>query len=180
MRFRALAGPGGGAGTALESPRAVPTALGPELSTFGLDEHRRDRTAHVALWIAQILLALVFGVAGAAKLALTANELADLAAWTAAVPEPLLTLIGAAELAAALGLVLPALTGIRPALTPLAAAALAVEMGVAALFHASRGEPRAIALPVVLGAVAAAIAWGRIRTSRIAPRPPPPIDDDTG
>ena len=149
----------------------------PDLSTFGLDQHRRDRGTHIALWIAQIALALVFGVAGAAKLVLGPGELAALAPWTASLPAALVPVIGAAELAGALGLVLPALTGVRPALTPLAAALLALEMSLAAAFHVARGTPRSAALAIGLALAAAAIAWGRARVSRIAPRPPPPLRD---
>jgi hypothetical protein len=153
----------------------VRPAVPSELSTFGLDQHRRDRGTHIALWIAQIALALVFGVAGAAKLVLGPGELADLAPWTATLSPSLLPVIGAAELAGALGLVLPALTGVRPGLTPLAAAALALEMAVAVAFQLARDDARSAALALALGLVAAAVAWGRARVSRIAPRPPPPL-----
>jgi hypothetical protein len=155
----------------------VRPAADSELSTFGLDAHRRDRGTHIALWVGQIVLAVVFGVAGAAKLVLGAGELAALAPWTAALPAALIDLIGAAELAGALGLVLPALTGVRPGLTPLAATALAAEMALAAAFHVARAHPRPAALAIALGLTAAAVAWGRLRVSRIAPRPPPPLLD---
>jgi len=68
--------------------------------------------------------------------------------------------IGAAELAGALGLIVPAVTGIAVVLTPLAATGLAVTMLLAALTHIRRREPGRIALTVVLMLVAAFVAWG--------------------
>ena len=49
--------------------------------------------------------------------------------------------IGVMELLGAAGLILPAVTGIAPILTPLAAAGLAVMMLLAAPTHLRRKEP---------------------------------------
>jgi hypothetical protein len=69
--------------------------------------------------------------------------------------------IGIVELAAALGLILPAVTGIAPILTPLAATGLAVVMVLAAITHVRRKEPSGIAVNAVLFALAVFVAWGR-------------------
>ncbi|MEV4062012.1 DoxX family protein [Nonomuraea dietziae] len=69
--------------------------------------------------------------------------------------------IGIAELAGALGLILPAVTGIAPILTPLAATGLAVIMVLAALAHVRRKAPAAIAMKAALFLLAAFVAWGR-------------------
>ena len=69
--------------------------------------------------------------------------------------------IGVAELLGALGLVVPAVTGVAAILTPLAAAGLAVVMLLAALTHLRRREPGAIAFNTVLLVLAAIVAWGR-------------------
>jgi len=151
------------------------SAITSELSTFGLRHHRRDRAVHVALWVSQALLALGFLLTGVAKLAFSVDELAALVPWAHAVPELAIRFAGAAELAAALGLVLPALTGVRPGLTVLAALGLALEMGGATGFHLTRGDVTAAALPAAIGVVALVIAVGRWRVSPIAPRPPPPL-----
>lgn len=82
-------------------------------------------------------------------------------AWIKAVPKQLLTFIGLAEIAGALGVVLPMLTGILPWLTPLAAALLAVVMLLAALFHLPRKEYQSIGFNLFLLALAAFVAWGR-------------------
>ena len=70
--------------------------------------------------------------------------------------------IGWAELAAGVGLVLPAALRIVPILTPLAAVGLAVIMGLAIPFHIMRGEANVIALHVVV-CLSVFVAWGRLR-----------------
>lgn len=125
---------------------------------------------HVSLWVLQALLALAFGFSGFLK-AVTPE--ADLLAqgmawikdtgvvWGARVP-------GAFEVLGALGLVLPAATRVQPWLTPLAAAGLATIMLLATSMHLVRGEM--IAPTLVLGALAAVVAWGRVKVRPIAPR----------
>ena len=87
-------------------------------------------------------------------------------------PEGLVRFIGVAELAGALGLLLPALTRRKPVLTAWAATGLLVMMALALVVHIARGEPQALPVNFVLGGVAAFIAWGRFRGARIAPRAP--------
>lgn len=117
---------------------------------------------NLVLWGAQILLALaltLFGVTHAAR----REQGAARAPWMLDVPKPLLTTIGILEILGAIGLVLPWATGILPWLTPLAAIAVVVLMVLAAIFHARRpGEMPNLVLNVVLGLVAAFIAYGRL------------------
>ena len=124
----------------------------------------------IALWIAQGVLALAFLAAGAMKLAMPIADLHDALAWTADVPTALVRLIGLAEVLGGLGLVLPAATRIRPRLTVLAAAALALDMAGATLFHLVRGEASMTPVTLLLGAVLAFVAWGRAVRLPIAPR----------
>jgi hypothetical protein len=126
----------------------------------------------IALWIVQALLAFGFGMAGAMK---ASKPIAELAvnvkmAWVSAVPEGLVRFIGISELAGALGLILPAATRIKPALTPVAACGLIVVMLLAAGFHVSRGEFQALPFNLVLGGLAAFVAWGRFRKAPIQGR----------
>ncbi len=124
----------------------------------------------IALWVAQGVLALAFLAAGAMKLVMPIADLHDALAWTADVPTALVRLIGLAEVLGGLGLVLPAVTRVRPRLTALAAVALALDMAVATLFHLARGEASAVPTTLVLGAVLAFVAWGRAVRLPIAPR----------
>ena len=81
-----------------------------------------------ALWIVQVLLALLFLFAGATKLVLPIEEL------TAQMPMPelLLRFIGVVEVLGGLGLVLPGLLRIRPGLT-------AIVPGTPWVVHAMEG-----------------------------------------
>ncbi len=129
-----------------------------------------SRGLRIALWIAQVLLAAAFLMAGVFKAFLPIEGLSRNMAWVNAVPGGLVRFIGVAELTGGLGLVLPAATRILPILTPVAGAALALDMVLAASFHVSRGEVRAVPINLFLGAIGAFIAWGRFKKARIAGR----------
>lgn len=125
---------------------------------------------NITLWILQILLAGMFGMAGFMKLTMPIAQLSVNIPWAAVVPPALVRIIGLSEFAGALGLILPSLTRIRPQLTVLAAAGLVLVMILAMIFHLVRGEVNVIGINVLLGAPAALIAWGRSRKAPIAPR----------
>jgi len=125
---------------------------------------------HIALWVVQVVLAVMFGMAGFMKATQPLAALAQQIPWVPDVPAALVRFIGVAEFAAALGLVLPAATRIRPRLTPLAAVGLVLVMTLAAIFHLTRGELAGIVANAVLGAAAAFVAWGRTRKAPIVPR----------
>ena len=116
---------------------------------------------NTALWIIQIVLAVAFLAAGAGKLAQPREKLLERMAWAEDFSSTQVKLIGAVEVLGAIGLVLPALTGIAVWLTPLAAAGLAVTMLLAGVVHVRRGETQMVAVNVVLGLLAAVVAWQR-------------------
>lgn len=131
----------------------------------------RPRSAlNVTLWIVQILLAFAFGAAGLMKLIQPLDALAASMAWVSAVPGWLVRFIGAAELAGAIGLVLPALTRVQTHLTSFAGLGLVLVMILAAAFHASRGEVGMVPANVALAALAAFVAWGRLKAAPIGSR----------
>src|SRR5215468_3149739 len=117
-----------------------------------------QRGLNVALWITQVLLALAFVLTGMMKLTSPASQLSPMFGAT---PVPLIRFIGVAEIAAAVGLLLPSVTRLFPIFTPLAAAGLAVVMFCAVFFHISRSEWTALPGVVLLGVLAGFIAWGR-------------------
>jgi putative oxidoreductase len=129
-----------------------------------------SKVLNIALWLAQLVLALMYGMAGVMKTTQPIAELSKTVPWSKDVPEMLVRFIGACELAGALGLVLPAATRILPILTPLAATALASVMFLATAFHVSRGEFQYLSFTLGLFAAAAFIAWGRYVKAPIAPR----------
>src|SRR6266508_4530524 len=69
--------------------------------------------------------------------------------------------IGALEVLAAVGLILPAALDIAPVLAPLAAVGLVLLMVGAFIAHVRRREAQAIVVTLVLLALAAFVAWGR-------------------
>lgn len=125
---------------------------------------------HIALWIAQVLLALLFAGAGSAKVMTPLPELAKSLPFTADLPGWLVRFIGISEIAGAIGLILPALARIMPRLTAVAGLGLAAVMALATVFHLFRGEISAMPMTIAIGAVAAFVAWGRWARVPIAPR----------
>ena len=116
---------------------------------------------NIVLWVIQILLAAAFGMFGFNKISQPIEGLAGMMPWVTSMPVLLVRFIGLSEVAGALGLLLPGLTKIQPKLTAWAGAGLAVVMILASLFHTSRGEFGNIGINVVLGALAAFVAWSR-------------------
>jgi hypothetical protein len=69
--------------------------------------------------------------------------------------------VAVAEILGALGLILPAVTGIAPVLVPIAASGLAIDQVGAIMVVARRKKPQPIIANVVLIALALFVAWGR-------------------
>ncbi|WP_432168174.1 DoxX family protein [Streptomyces sp. bgisy031] len=117
---------------------------------------------NVFLWIVASLLAAVFLMSGAMKLSRSPQQLAASGlGWTEDFAAAPVKAIGALEVLAALGLILPPLVGVAEVLAPLAATGLGVLMFGAALTHGRRKESQMITINVVLLALAAVLAWGR-------------------
>src|SRR6185436_17811548 len=130
--------------------------------TYSPDLEIQPRTGlHIALWGGQLLLAALYGGAGFTKLTTPMAELPAMIPWTADVAEPLVRFIGASELLASIGLLLPSILKIQPKLSALAAAGLTTVMALASVFHLVRGEYAVIPLTAGLGSIAAFVAWGR-------------------
>jgi putative oxidoreductase len=83
-------------------------------------------------------------------------------------PTPLHTIAGAAELLAAVGLILPGVTRIQTRLTPLAAFGLVLLMLGAIVFHIARGELMNVVVNQVVAALATFVAYGRWRISPLS------------
>jgi uncharacterized membrane protein YphA (DoxX/SURF4 family) len=129
--------------------------------------HREDgdqspwrKIMNIALWIIQVLLALLFLFGGGVKLVLPIEEMAK----QVAMPGPFLRFIGVCEVLGGLGLILPGLLRIWTWLTPLAALGLVIIMIGATAVTLKSGQQAAPALlPLVVGLLAAFVAYGRWR-----------------
>src|ERR1700759_1362574 len=113
-----------------------------------------------ALWTAQILVALLFLVAGSLKFIMPIEKMQQ---GPIVFPAAFLYFIGICECLGALGLILPGLTQIRTSLTPLAAVGLTIIMiGATTLSIVAMGFAGGI-LPGVVGITTTWIAYGRTR-----------------
>jgi hypothetical protein len=125
------------------------------------------------LWTLQVLWGVFFSLNGFGKICWYNQALWNQAlhevSWFSAVPRDLLIFIGVCEFLGGIGLILPAMTGVKPKLTPLAGLGLTMVMILAAVFHIARGEYAFVLVNVVLGGVAAFIAYGRWFVRPIAP-----------
>jgi len=133
---------------------------------------RRMNWWNIGLWVAQVVLAVLYLMAGGIKLFQPIAALAGMGmGYVNDMPELFIRFVGLMELLGALGLLLPAVTRILPWLTPLAAIGLCVVQISAIVLHAARGET-AMTLPMnlVLLALSLFIVWGRWRKAPIAPR----------
>jgi uncharacterized membrane protein YphA (DoxX/SURF4 family) len=118
---------------------------------------RQRKVTSGALWTAQILLAALFLFAGAMKFLMPIEKMQQ----PVALPAAFIYFIAVAEIAGALGLILPGLLRIRGELTPVAAVGLvAIMSGAATLTAETMGVPAAI-FPLVVGIVAGVVAYTR-------------------
>lgn len=117
---------------------------------------------NIALWIIQILLALLFLFAGVTKLVLPIEVLMSMGSPNQVVlPGLLIRFIGVCEVLGALGLVLPGVFRRRQELTPLAAVGLAIIM-IGAVIVTIMGDGVVMAIsPLVVGLLCALVAYGR-------------------
>lgn len=116
---------------------------------------------NIALWIVQILLALAFGAAGMRKITQPIEKLATSMEWVKDFTPRTVRLIGVLELLGAIGLILPAVTGIWPWLTPLAAVGLVLTMVGAMIVNVQHGKYSHIGVNIALLVLAAFVVFGR-------------------
>src|SRR5262245_30950862 len=116
-----------------------------------------SRKTHITLWVIQVVLALLFAFAGASKLLMPAEALAQQSPFSVG----FLRFIGTCEVLGALGLILPGLLRIRRGLTPIAAAGLVAIMVGAVISTLAVGGGAAAAIPAVVGVLATCVAKGR-------------------
>ena len=116
---------------------------------------------NVVLWIVQAVLAFVFLMAGAMKIAKTKEQLAEQMGWVEEFDASRILSIGVLEVLGAIGLILPGATGIGPQLVPLAAIGLGVMMVLAAQVHLRRSEMPNVAVNGILLLGLLVVAVGR-------------------
>lgn len=117
---------------------------------------------NIALWIIQVLLALLFLFSGGMKLVVPPDVLASMGPPNQVhLPNLLMWFIGVCEVLGGLGLILPGLLRIRRGLTPLAAVGLLIIM-IGAVVLALIGPGAAFGVvPLLTGLLLALVAYGR-------------------
>jgi uncharacterized membrane protein YphA (DoxX/SURF4 family) len=119
---------------------------------------------NLALWIVAGLLAVAYLLGGGLKVILSKPRLASLAPsarWVEDFSPGSVKAIGALEVLAAVGLILPAVLDIAPVLVPLAAAGLVIIMIGAAIVRIRRHEYGYLVADLVYLALVSFVAWGR-------------------
>jgi uncharacterized membrane protein YphA (DoxX/SURF4 family) len=122
---------------------------------------------NILIWVLQVLLALAFFAHGCLFL-FPPPEIARM--MNASLPRWFQLFLGVAEIAAAVGLILPGLTRIQPWLVACAAAGIMIVMIGATIYHIARGEVSGAATTAALLAMATFVAYMRWRVAPIQPR----------
>ena len=117
-----------------------------------------DRT----LWILQIVLGIYFIAVGVVHFIVPEGLPAQME-WMYGLSDRLHQFAGTAEILGGLGLILPGLTKIQPKLTTLAAEGLVLVMAGAIVYHISEGDYSNLGFNIVLGGLAAVVAYGRAK-----------------
>ena len=119
---------------------------------------------NLTLWIVAGLLAVVYLVSGVLKLVIPKEKIGAMATsarWVEDFSAGSVKAIGALEVLAAVGLILPAALGIVPVLVPLAAAGLVLLMAGAVFTRIRRHEVTPMVADFTYLALAGFVAWGR-------------------
>lgn len=135
---------------------------------MGLSEgvgHEQDAVAALesparnrALWVVQLLLALLFVSSGVMKFVM---PLAKMQEGPIKFPGLFLHFIGLAEVLGGLGLILPGLLRIRRGLTPLAAIGLLIIMAGATIVTLMGGGGATTLIPLVVAVLTGFVVYGR-------------------
>jgi hypothetical protein len=135
----------------------APAAIG------GHHSHQAGSGWQIALWTAQVLLFLAYGASGLMNSFMSVDSLIAMGMSHAGVlPYWALRFLGICEFAGTIGIILPALTRIKPILTPIAALGFSTIQILAMGFHIARGEFAFMApINLALLALSLFVLWGR-------------------
>jgi uncharacterized membrane protein YphA (DoxX/SURF4 family) len=122
---------------------------------------------NIVLWILQVLLAVAFLAHGWLFLS-PPPEIAE--QMNASLPRWFQLFLGVAEVLAAVGLTLPALTRVLPSLVVWAAGGIMIVMVSATVFHVARNEISSAATTLLLLVMATFVAYMRYRVMPIRAR----------
>jgi uncharacterized membrane protein YphA (DoxX/SURF4 family) len=114
----------------------------------------------IALWIVQVLLAGMFGMAGIMK-TFSVEKVRGMMPWAKDSSTAFIRFIGISELLGGLGMILPIVTGILPWLTPLAALGfIIIQILAIVTVHLPRKEYSSVGMNAVLLVLSVFVIWG--------------------
>lgn len=116
---------------------------------------------NILLWVLQALAALVYGASGVMKVFMF-DKVSEGVQSFGALPREAWMALGILELVCTVGLIVPAAFHWKPALTVVAATALAIESVLFIWVHVQYREIPPIILSGALGLLVAFIAYGRM------------------
>ncbi len=117
---------------------------------------------NLALWVATVLLVAVFGFSAAVKGTQTTARAVELGmTGVRDIPLGVMRFTAVCEVLGIVGVIVPYLTGIVPALTPAAAIGLGLIMVLAAGIHLRLNEPRTAMGNLAILALCVFVAAGR-------------------
>ncbi|MCE7067195.1 DoxX family protein [Dyadobacter sp. CY326] len=122
------------------------------------------RTLNTLLWSLQILLTATFLWAGFIKLFTPAEQLSRMWPWTGEYPL-LVSIAGLADTLAGIGMTIPRILRIRPAVTLYACYGIILLMVIAIIFHVSRGEVSQLGInfAITLTAIVVILIWNYLK-----------------
>ena len=115
---------------------------------------------NILLWVLQVFAALLYGASGVMKVFMFDKVSGDVPSF-GALPRNVWMALGILELVCAVGLIVPAAFHWKPMLTVVAATALAIESLIFIGVHVKYREIAPIVMSILLGVLAAFIAYGR-------------------
>lgn len=122
------------------------------------------KTLRASVWIAEVVLAVFYVVAGLLKMFVPMDELSAIIPWTGDYSEGFVRFTGFLDFLAAAGILLPDLLRTWAWITILAALGSAVLQILAIGFHLWRGEFAVLLINFSALALSAFILWGWART----------------
>lgn len=138
--------------------------------TISIGATHPSRGLHAGLWVVQVLLSVTFVGTGLWKLLTPVPKLAAMIPWAGDVCPGFLDATAVIDPCGGIGVLLPALTRIKPGLTVLAALGCALLQLSAIVFHVSRGEAANTPFNFLLVALSLLVVWGRRSRAPIPPR----------
>jgi uncharacterized membrane protein YphA (DoxX/SURF4 family) len=116
---------------------------------------------NVTLWIIQVVLAVLFLMAGIMKSTQPKEKLVKSLPWVEDFSIRTVRFIGISELLGAIGIIVPQFTGILPILSPIAAVGLVIIMALAATHHIRKNEFKEVAFNAFFLILSAIVAFYR-------------------